>query len=87
MNKKSKKNIVGVSPSSYPTTSDVSMFMKDLCYEWSNQAQVYYYNIPCKCLPRHNTIQTINRTTAEHMYKCLLGDKPYTPLKAENSNH
>ena len=76
-----EENIVGSRPSSYPTTSDISMFMRDLKYEWSNQAQVYFYNIPCKCLPRHNTIQTIDRVTAEHIYKSLIGNNPYSPLK------
>ena len=67
----------GAISTSHPTTSDISMFMRDFNYEWSNQAQIYFYNIPCKCLPRHDTIQTINRVTAEHMYKSLIGDKPY----------
>lgn len=69
---------IGASPSSHPTTSDISQFMKSICYEWSNQAQVYFYNIPCKCLPHHSTIQVINRITAEHMYKSLFGNKPYS---------
>lgn len=67
-------------PATHPTTSDIGLFMRDLCYEWSNEAQVYYYNIPCKCKPLHRNVQTINRVTAEHMYKCLNGDKPYAPL-------
>lgn len=67
--------------SSYPTTSDISQLMRFLKYEWSNQSQIYFYNIPCKCLPTHRTIQTIDRNTAEHIYKCLIGDKPYKELK------
>lgn len=66
-------------PSSYPTTSDISQFMRQLGYMWSNQAQTYYHSIPCKCLPRHSTPQTIDRTTAEHLYKQLIGSKPFPP--------
>jgi hypothetical protein len=68
-------------PLSFPTTSDISKFMRDLGYYWSNQAQVYYHDIPCKCLPTHRTPQTIDNVTATHMYRCLIGDKPYKKLK------
>ena len=76
-----KQNTAGASPASHPTTSDISMFMTKLGYKWSNQAQVYFYNIPCKCLPRHDMIQTIDDTTAKHIYKSLIGDNPYKPIK------
>ncbi len=56
--------------SSYPTTSDISQFMKELGYRWSNEAQVYYdYNY-----------EHISRKSADRLYKYLIGDKPYTPL-------
>ena len=67
-------------PGSYPTTSDIGLFMKALGYEWSNEAQIYFHNAPCGCLPKHRTPQTIDRNTAEHMYKILLGSNPYSPL-------
>lgn len=63
--------------SNYPTTSDISLFMRSIGYDWSNQAQVYFYNFPCKCIPMHNNPQTIDRTTAEHIYKSLYGNNPY----------
>lgn len=59
-------------PSSYPTTSDISIFMdKILWYEWSNQAQVFYQS-------RLFTVsyQTINMSLAELIYKRIVGDKP-----------
>ena len=58
-------------PNSYPTTSDISMFMNELGYKWSNEAQTYYdYNF-----------EHISRKSAERLYKYLIGDKPYEKLK------
>ena len=64
-------------PSSYPTTSDISQFMQSIGYKWSNQAQVYFHDLPCRCLPLHKTPQTIDRATAECMYKTLFGNVAY----------
>jgi len=58
------------SPSTYPTTSDISAFMKDIGFVWSNEAQTYYENI---------RYDYISRRTAEKLYKHFIGDKPYIP--------
>ena len=51
-----------------PTTSDISSFMRELGYVWSNEVQTYYdYNF-----------QTISRKSAERLYTRLIGDKPFT---------
>jgi hypothetical protein len=58
------------SPSSYPTTSDISSFMRELGYQWSNEAQTYYdYNF-----------QHISRKSAERIYKKLIGYNPFVYL-------
>src|SRR6266568_643298 len=36
-----RKEMQNAQPSSYPTTSDISMFMKELGFKWSNDAQIY----------------------------------------------
>jgi len=77
LSKMTKEIKIGAISSSHPTTSDIGMMMRELKYEWSNEAQVYYYAIPCKCLPRHRTIQTIDRVMAEHIYKSIFGDNPF----------
>jgi hypothetical protein len=61
-------------PSSYPTTSDISAFMQELGYLWSNEAQTYYdFNF-----------EHISRKSAERMYKYLVGEKPFIePLRAD----
>ncbi|KKL67573.1 hypothetical protein LCGC14_2133620 [marine sediment metagenome] len=73
--------MIGIIPGQHPSTYDISLFMKELGYTWSNEAQVYFHSSPCKCLQKHALPLTINRTTVEHIYKCLIGDKPYTSLK------
>jgi hypothetical protein len=54
-------------PSSYPTTSDISAFMRELGYQWSNEAQIYYdynYNL-------------VSRKSAERIYGRLIGNNPF----------
>lgn len=57
-------------PSSYPTTSDISQFMRDFGFEWSNDAQVYY----------DFDFEHISNKTARKLYKLLIGNKPYKKL-------
>jgi hypothetical protein len=64
----------GAIPSSYPTTSDISMFMQELGYKWSNDAQIYYNQNGAR-------YTHMSRDGADRLYKYLIGDKPYTPLK------
>ena len=53
--------------STYPTTSDISAFMKELGYLWSNEAQTFYdYNF-----------QLISRKSAERLYNYLVGSRPF----------
>jgi len=61
-------------PSKYPTTSDISMFMQELGFKWSNDAQIYYHD---------NSLgyEHMSGRTAERLYKYLIGAKPYTKLK------
>jgi len=61
---------------SHPTTSDVSMFMRELGFKWSNDAQIYYHD---------NMLgyEHLSRKTADRLYKYLIGDKPYTHLKKQ----
>ena len=61
-------------PSSYPTTSDISMFMRELGFKWSNDAQIYYYDSSLG-------YEHISNKTANRLYKYLIGDKPYSPIK------
>lgn len=66
-------------PSSYPTTSDISVFMQELGYKWSNDAQIYYN--------QNGAMYThMTRLTAERLYRYLIGDKPYTPVKSNPSS-
>ena len=58
-------------PATYPTTSDIGSFMRELGYEWSNEAQIYY----CKYDYSH-----ISGKVAKRLYKYLIGDKPYRRL-------
>lgn len=58
-------------PNSYPTTSDISMFMRELGYQWSNEAQVFY----------DWDFQHISRKSADRLYKYLIGAKEYSPFK------
>jgi hypothetical protein len=61
-------------PSSYPTTSDISSFMRELGYLWSNEAQTYY----------NGYYQHISRKSAEGLYKYLVGNNPFTkPLRED----
>lgn len=57
-------------PSTYPTTSDISEFMQEIGFVWSNQAQTYYAN-------RSLSYEYISRRTAERLYKHFIGDKPF----------
>lgn len=60
----------GATTNNFPTTSDISMLMRELGFDWSNQTQVYYdYNC-----------QLISRKAAERIYKKLLGSNPYSPV-------
>ena len=68
-------------PGSHPTTSDIGLFMKVMGYDWSNQVQVYFKNFPCKCVPTHREPQTIDRNTAEHIYKSLIGNKAFEEIE------
>ena len=54
-------------PSSYPTTSDISAFMQELGYQWSNEAQTYY----------DYDYQLISRKSADRLYKKIIGDNPF----------
>lgn len=66
----------GAIPTSHPTTSDISMLMKELGFKWSNEGQIYYsWNY-----------QHIDSKTAEFIYERLLGNKPYTPIKNHEDN-
>lgn len=56
----------------FPTTSDISMFMKHLGFKWSNEAQIYYWD-------NMTGYGYINRKTAKRLYKVLIGDKPFSP--------
>lgn len=58
------------SPSSYPTTSDISAFMQSLGFKWSNQARVYYHDSSLG-------YEYVSRKTAETIYLKLLGENPY----------
>lgn len=70
--------MTGAIPSSYPTTSDISCFMGELGFKWSNDAQVYYHESMIK-------YEHLTRQTAERLYKYLIGDKPYSPLRKGDS--
>ena len=59
------------SPSTYPTTSDISMFMRELGYEWSNQVQTYF----------NYDFEYISGKQAEKMYEKIIGNKPFKSLK------
>lgn len=61
-------------PNTYPTTSDISMFMKELGFYWSNDAQIYYH-------ANSSGYEHITRNTAERLYLYLMGNNPYKPLK------
>lgn len=54
-------------PSSYPTTSDISRFMRDLGFQWSNDGQIYF----------GTNYQHIEKRVAEYMYERLIGREPY----------
>lgn len=58
----------------FPTPSDVSMFMQELGFKWSNDAQTYYY-------ASSRGYEHVSNHTAERLYKYLIGEKPYSPLK------
>lgn len=59
------------SPSIYPTTSDISIFMREiLWYKWSYEAQVFYEDKTML------SFQTIDWKTAELIYKKIVWDKP-----------
>jgi len=60
-------------PATYPTTSDISMFMRELGFEWSNNAQIYYHD-------NMNRYEHLSNKTAERLYKILVGNKPFTSL-------
>ncbi len=62
------------SPSTYPTTSDISAFMRELGYLWSNEAQVYYdFNY-----------EHISDKSARKLYKYLVGANPFDkPLRED----
>lgn len=77
-NKYNNKTELSV-PSNYPTTSDISMFMRELGFEWSNQAQLYFHSNSLK-------YEYLSRATAERLYKYLIGDKPYSPLIIKNED-
>ncbi len=49
----------------YITTSDISEFMRNLGFQWSNDAQVYYCD---QFVSRVNSWHTMDRATAEHLY-------------------
>jgi hypothetical protein len=57
-------------PATYPTTSDISMFMRSLGFKWSNDAQIYYHD-------NMNRYEHLSRNTAERLYKHFIGDKPF----------
>lgn len=54
-------------PGSYPTTSDISGFMREIGYEWSNDVQTYY----------NGYYETISDKQARRLYKFFIGDNPY----------
>lgn len=58
---------MNVQPSSYPTTSDISQFMRDIGFQWSNEGQIYF----------GSNYQHIERKVAEYMYERLIGNEPY----------
>ena len=60
-------------PSNYPTTSDISQFMGDLNFKWSNQAQIYFKDNGAK-------YEHLSGPVAEHLYLKLIGNKPYDCL-------
>lgn len=49
------------------TTSNISMFMKNLGYKWSNEAQIYYNDI--------DYVDNISRKLAEKLYIKLILNK------------
>ena len=55
-------------PDGHPTSSDLSMMMQSMGYEWSNEAQVYFHNWDFYLVPH---------MTAEHIYRRFYGNKPY----------
>lgn len=61
---------------SFPTTSDISAFMRELGYEWSNQAQVYF----------NWDYDNLKRRQAEKLYKKLIGEKPFNKDLLTNKN-
>jgi len=67
-------------PDSYPTTSDISMFMQELGFKWSNDAQIFYHQ---------NSLgyEHLSDETAKRLYKYLIGDKPYSLLKCKCPNN
>lgn len=52
------------------TISDISMFMRDLGFVWSNQSQIYY----------NTCYYHINNKVAEWLYRSIIGDKSYEPV-------
>ena len=55
-------------PATHPTTSDISMLMKDLGFKWSNEGQIYYHEY---------NYEHLESNTAEAIYQKLVGRKPY----------
>jgi hypothetical protein len=66
-------------PDSYPTTSDISMLMRDLGFKWSNDAQIYYHD-------DMNRYEHLSRKTADRLYKILIGNTYYIDLKTSLNN-
>ena len=59
---------MNATPATFPTTSDISQLMRELGYQWSNEAQTFYgFNY-----------DLISDRTARRLYKVLIGDKPYS---------
>ena len=72
-------------PSTYPTTSDISQLMKQIGYQWSNDAQIYYNQ-------NGSSYTHITSEGATRMYKYLIGAEPYSPISpqifgAQSSEH
>lgn len=63
-------------PNSHPTISDISMFMREIGFKWSNDTQIYYHD-------NINGYEHLSKQTAERLYKYLIGNKPYEQYRLQ----